>query len=219
MLTYIYLSALIVGGILLAASIFFGGDADADVDADIDADVDVDADADADSDVDLGQQGLTTDHVDAHGSLGGFVASFLSLRFWTFFAAFFGLTGFLLEKVSPDTPSMVVLGLAIGMGFVIGQVTVAVFRTLGKKDTGTAATERDFQGLSGRVLVGFSAGDVGKVRVTLKGTTQDVLATTDDDDPMTKDEEVLVVQMKGTTALVTRIRAKAQPQLSPEARA
>jgi hypothetical protein len=70
--------SLVAGGVLLVASLF-GADQDADADADIGADGDVDADA--------GHEGL------AHGDLGGFVAVFISLRFWTFFATFFGLTG------------------------------------------------------------------------------------------------------------------------------
>jgi membrane protein implicated in regulation of membrane protease activity len=215
MLTYTYLFAMIVGGILLAASIFFGGDADAD--ADVDADFDADADVDADAD--HGQQGITTEHLDSHGSLGGFVASFLSLRFWTFFAAFFGMTGLLLAQVSPATGATQGLVLSIGTGVVIGQITTAVFRHFAKSDTGTAATERDYVGLTGRVTVGFSSGDLGKVRVTLKGTTVDLLATCEDEEPFSKGEEVLVIQMSGTQATVARVGPKAELAASSEARA
>ncbi len=217
MLTNIYLFALILGGILLAASIFFGGDADAD--ADVDLDVDADADIDADTDADHGEHGATTDHVDALGALGGFVASFLSLRFWTFFAAFFGLTGVLLEQVSPETSTETALGLAVGMGLVIGQIATRVFRVLGRSEAGTVASERDYVGLTGRVLVGFAAGDVGKVRVTLKRTTEDLLATTDEDDPFSIGEEVLVIQMNDTKAMIARVRPKAELDASHEARA
>ena len=48
-LLYAYITALILGGILLGASLLLGGDVDADVDLDVDADVDLDADADVDA--------------------------------------------------------------------------------------------------------------------------------------------------------------------------
>ena len=83
----IYLVTLIVGGVLVLVSVFLG---DSDTDADVAADIDVDADLDLAAGAD----------VDADGSLDvGLIDAlqawlpFTSMRFWTFFAAFFGLTG------------------------------------------------------------------------------------------------------------------------------
>ncbi len=52
---------------------------------------------------------------------------------------------------------------------------------LSHSETSTAASAADYIGRSGRAMVGFGAGDLGKVRLTLKGTTVDVLATTEEE--------------------------------------
>ena len=198
---YVYIFALVLGGVLLGASIFLGG-SDTDVDADVDADFDADADADADGgDALQGQQGLQTEHADAHGSLSGFVASFLSLRFWTFFLAFFGLTGTVLAGLELAS-SGIAAGLSVGMGLVTGQATVAIIRSLSKSESSIAPTENDYVGKSGRLLVGVGDG-LGKVRVEVKGTTVDLLAKSDES--LTKGTEVLVVTVEGTTAVVASI--------------
>ena len=89
LLIYAYIFALVLGGVLLGASFLLGGDHDADGDVDMDADADVDADVDADADIDGDADG---GH-DGHGDVAGFFGVLGSLRFWTFFTAFFGLTG------------------------------------------------------------------------------------------------------------------------------
>jgi membrane protein implicated in regulation of membrane protease activity len=43
------------------------------------------------------------------------------------------------------------------------------------------------------------------VRLSLRGATVDVLATTDDAQPLATGDEVLVVDMEGTTARVARL--------------
>jgi hypothetical protein len=85
MLIYLYLFGLIVGGVLLGSSLLLGGHGEAEVDAELDAEVGGDAEV----------------HVDDHGSgieVGADLVlwRFRSLRFWTFFLAFFGLSGTLL---------------------------------------------------------------------------------------------------------------------------
>src|SRR5690606_8723201 len=119
--------------------------------------------------------------------------AFLSLRFWMFFLAFFGLTGLLLDGLDLVESPLGALIAAIGMGLVTGQGTVLVFRRLASSETSTAASSADYIGRSGRVMVGFGAGDLGKVRLTLKGTTVDVLATTEDERPFVPGDEALVI--------------------------
>ena len=89
-LIYVYVFALVLGGILLVTSVVMGGDDASDVDSDLDTsldtDVDADVDADADVDVDQGHQGVHTDLAATHGTIAGLFTAFLSLRFWTFFA-------------------------------------------------------------------------------------------------------------------------------------
>ena len=193
---YAYVFALVLGGTLLLASTVLGGD-DADHDADA-GDLDLDLDADVDVDADAGG------HDHAGGDLGGFFGALVSLRFWTFFATFFGLTGAVLQGLDLAGP-METAGLSVGTGALTGYVTVHVLRRLSSNDTGVAAGVSDYIGKSGRVIVAVGHDGPGKVRLEMKGTTVDVLATTDDDAPIPTGEQALVVQMQGTQALVTRI--------------
>jgi hypothetical protein len=199
MLVYVYLFAFALGGLLLLASIFLG-----DKDGGHDADHDAEAEA-GNAGGPSNPSNMAHDGAGDHGALGGLFSAFLSLRFWMFFLAFFGLTGLVLDGLDIVADGNVALALAIGMGILTGEVTVYVFRRLAHSETSTAASSHDYVGKSGRVLVGFGGGALGKLRLTLKGTTVDVLATSDEDRPFTVGEEALVIQMNDTTAVVARV--------------
>lgn len=194
MYIYLYLFSFALGGVLLLASIFLG---------------DKDGgghDSPSDSDADSGpSQGIDHGVADSHGSVAGLFTAFLSLRFWMFFLAFFGLTGLVLDGLDLLESSLIALVISLAMGLITGQVTVAVFRSLSASETSTAAGPGDYIGKSGRVLVGFGPGTLGKLRLTLKGTTVDVLATSDDDRPFSSGDEAMVIQMNETTAMVARV--------------
>lgn len=181
MLIDIYLFALVLGGVLLVASLVMGGNS-----------TDVAADADASAEAE-------------HGALGGMFGAFLSLRFWTFFAAFFGLTGFVFDGLDllpgPTGP----LVLAIIMGLATGLFTVWVLRKLQQSSSGAVPTVEAYTGRTGRVLLAFGPGELGKLRLELGGTTVDVLASTEDTTPFVTGDEAMVVEMRQNTALVTRI--------------
>lgn len=184
---YLYIGALVFGGVLLVSSILLGGHDDADVDGgDFDKDIDLDGDKDIDLDGDIGIFWI-----------------FRSLRFWTFFLAFFGLTGVLFEAFGLAS-EMVTLALAIGMGSVIGIGGATAIRKLMNDQTADAAHEGDYIGKSAKVVVPVQPGGVGKVRVEIKGRQVDVLATTDGE-AITSDDEVLIVEMEGTRAKVARV--------------
>lgn len=195
-LIYIYLFAFGLGGVLLLGSILIG-------------DKDAGGDGGDGGDGDGGGGDTQAQHFDhgvgdGHGSLAGLFTAFLSLRFWMFFLAFFGLTGLLLDGLDLVDSPLTALIAALGMGLVTGQGTVAVFRRLADSETSTAASAGDYIGRSGRVMVGFGPGALGKVRLTLKGTTVDVLATTEDERAFSPGDEALVIAMNDTTALVSR---------------
>ena len=205
MLFQIYVFALVVGGILLAASMFLGGE-DADADAGDFGDADGGDLGDADGgEVDHGHQMLDS-AVDSHGSPAGFLTTFLSLRFWTFFMTFFGATGLIFDGLELAAPPMTPI-IAGGMGLVTGYVTVAVIRSLSKDVGGKVATAADYVGKSGRVLLPIRDGDIGKIRLEVGGTTVDMLATSADGQLATGDE-ALVIEMNGTTAVVSRMRGR-----------
>lgn len=201
MLVYVYLFAFALGGLLLLASIFLG-------DKDGGHDADHDADAGSGSTGPSNPSSLAHDADADHGALAGVFSAFLSVRFWMFFLAFFGLTGLVLDGLDIVPNSDLALVLAIAMGILTGEVTVHVFRRLAHSETSTAAGTHDYVGKSGRVLVGFGPGALGKLRLTLKGTTVDVLASTDEERPFVPGDDALVIQMNDTTAVVARVAAR-----------
>ena len=199
LLIYAYLVSLIVGGVLLGASILLGGK-DLEVDADADADLDLDADIDGEAD------GFDKD-VGGHGDFSGFLFMFLSLRFWTFFLAFFGLTGIVLDGLNLVSSPWLGLGLALGMGLATGAGAMSVIRMLGSDTSGQAVRSTDYIGKTARVVVPFEGSSVGKVRVDIKGTSVDLLASGLEEDGYQGKEEVLIVEMDGARARVARLNS------------
>lgn len=214
MLVYLYLFALIVGGVLLGASILLGG-GDHDVDSDGDLHLDFDADADADLDGDLHAEadadaaaGPDADHaldVGGHGGADFFLWSFRSIRFWTFFLAFFGLTGLALTWLGLVDSQWLGLGLAVGMGTLTGFGAAAVLRALGTDTAANVASSSDYIGKTAKVVVPVKKGGVGKVRVQLRGTTVDVLATTDEDAFGSRDEAMIIEMDETGRARIARV--------------
>ena len=194
MFVIVYVFCLVLGVILLGASIMFG---DTDMDADVDVDVDIDADVDADLGTDL--------------DLGGadfFLWTFKSIRFWTFFAAFFGLTGLTLTGLGLSAPITRLL-LSLGTGAVIGFIASAAVKYLASEKRGYALDSGDYIGKSARILTPVTRGGVGKVRIEVGGTSIDVLATTADED-FSLGEEAMVIEMDGTTAVLARVERNEQ---------
>ena len=113
--TVLLLVVMLYWGCVIAGAMdldFFDIDADAEVDMDADVDVDVDADLDVDHDADVAPSVDTADAL---------WLPFLSLRFWLFFVAFFGLVGTMLTTlVLEPTQWGLGLGISLGVGFVFG---------------------------------------------------------------------------------------------------
>ena len=132
----------------------------------------------------------------------------LSVRVWTYLLAFGGVTGVLLRLVGHEgEPLSAIVSLVVGAvaavmaRFVIGRATR-------EGASGTVRTQ-DLVGKTAGVLVPFSGGATGKVRVRVAGADVDVLATTDDREPLGRNDEVLIVEVReGGSALVTRSPSK-----------
>jgi hypothetical protein len=193
MFIYAYVFALVLGFILLGASFLMGGDHEGDGDGGGHGEAHVDHDLDGHAD---------GEH-EAHGDLGGIFGVLASMRFWTFFAAFFGLTGVVLDGFDLAT-ELVSLGLAIGVGFVTGFVAVTVISRLSATDTGVAAGVADYVGKSGELLIAVGPGRVGKIRIELKGTTVDVLVLSEDE-TIARGEQALILEMRNDKAMVVRL--------------
>ncbi len=189
MLFYGYVFALIAGGILLAASIVLGGGGH-----------DADLHADADGADGAGHAGAE-DH--APGAFGGALAMLVSLRFWTFFLAFFGLTGIVFTMFEL-APALITGAAAFVMGAASGVGASLIVRRLSGGDSNSASASADYVGKTAVVMVPIGKDQLGKVRLTLKGSTIDVLAATDEELSFAAKDEVLIVEMDGTTARVAR---------------
>ncbi len=191
MFIYAYVFALVLGGVLLAASMVLGG-------KDLDG-----GDAAHDAGHDAG-------HGHAHGDLGGLFAVLGSMRFWTFFATFFGLTGLVLEGLELTANPWLARGLAIAVGYLTGWGTVRLIGHLAASESGVAAGVGDYVGRSGEVLIRLVPGSLGKLRIELKGTTVDVLAICDED-VFEAGAHALIVEMRGDKALVSKLDGKPDP--------
>jgi hypothetical protein len=183
-----YLFCLVAGGLLIGASALLGGK-EADVGGH-------GADAHA-GDADGG---------DAHAHDAGHATAwvpFLSMQFWTFALAFFGLTGtvFTLLDLAPLVPTLVA---ALGLGLGSGTAVSYTLRKLRTDRVSSGVAQKDYVGRSGVVRLPISADSPGKVRVSVKEQVIDLIATTDEAEPLKPGEEVLVIQMNENRAQVVR---------------
>jgi len=180
----LYLIALMLGGTLVMATLVLGdhgdGELEADFDIDVDADVDVDADADADSD--------TVDAADAIMSW----LPFASIRFWTFFLAFFGLTGSVIEGFGMLSNPVVVAIIAVVVGYISGFSVVKALRSLRETSADSSISEVDYLGANATVMIAVRKGTYGKVRLALKGRDVELLAETEDEDVLAAKQPVMV---------------------------
>lgn len=193
MFIYAYVFALVLGGVLLAASMVLGG-------KDFDGDHDVGGH-------DVGDHDVGAHDGDAHGDLGGLFAVLGSMRFWTFFATFFGLTGLVLEGLDLTANLWLARSLALLVGLGSGWGIVRLLQHLAASEVGVVASVSDYVGRIGEVLVRVAPGALGKVRIELKGTTVDVLAVSEDD-VLEPGSHALIVEMRDTQALVSKIAGK-----------
>lgn len=194
-LIYLYVFSLVLGGVLLGASMLLGG-----------GDGHGEGHGGGDGHGDHGTEGASiADGHDAPGGFESFMVAFLSMRFWTFFLAFFGLTGVVLDGLGLVSSSIVAAVLSVAMGLGIGFGALWVMRRVRADESNSAATVADYVGKTGRVMVGFGPGQTGKVRVDVRGSTMDLLATPIDGATFELKEEVIVVEMEGTRAKVARL--------------
>lgn len=221
---YAYVFCLIVGGAFVLLSILSGlGDADMDFDADMDADFDADFDADVDADFDVDADADADFDADAdadveHGTGGsGDVEVFLkkrfnplySFKFWTFFLAYFGLTGVVFEYFELMQSTIGVFALSMGLGLFAGLFSSYLMYAVNKGSVSAGVTDRDYIGSSAKVTLPLTKKERGKVRMRVKGKMIEMPAESADDDEVIfdLDEECFVLEVEDGVAQVVHASA------------
>lgn len=106
-------------------------------------------------------------------------APITSLRFWVFFLAFGGGAGFALTELGS---SEVVAGAgAVGVGWVSGALAVTVIRALTRRSVSSELRASELVGVTGTLVLPVGPNRPGKVRVEVKGRTEDFVANVVED--------------------------------------
>jgi membrane protein implicated in regulation of membrane protease activity len=180
----IYIGGLLFGGVLLGASVFGGH-----------------GDHGGHGDAHAGGNGHDHDH--AHGShpQQNPLLPLLSLRFWAFASAFFGLAGLALTFAGGLGAVLTPL-LAGGVGVGCGYGSSRLLSSLARKPVGLLGGADAHVGREAKVLLPIAPGQRGKIRLQIGGTSTDMVAETEAAGQLRPGETALVVGMRGTVALV-----------------
>jgi len=160
------------------------------------------------ADHDAGHDADHADHDhDGHNTSSWSPSSLLvSVRFWSFGMLAFGLVGTaltLLELASPIATGV----LASIMGVVSGLATDALVRWLRRSSPSSHTTAGDVVGRVGRVLVPIDVGTQGKVRVEIKESAQDFIASASE---AIREGESVVIEEEGADGSIVVSRAPSE---------
>ena len=127
---------------------------------------------------------------------------FLSIRFWTFFALGFGMSGSLIHYLAL-APAIATFLIAAFAGIGSGAFAALAFRALKRSAPSTEVRTSQAVGRVARVVVPVSRGTQGQVRIEIGGNSVDLLATTEED-AIARGEAVIVKDVQGNVARVSR---------------
>ena len=168
---HVYLGAVAFGLTLLVASLVMGGKDTGDGAGGGDGGGDADGHGAGDGHGDGG-------HAHA-GDIGLGWLPFTSLRFWTFLLTFGGGAGAALTWLGS---SSVVAGVgALGVGWLSGSASVAIVRSLTRHSVSSELAAAALVGATATVVLPIGPGKPGKVRVDVKGRTEDFVANVVED--------------------------------------
>lgn len=177
----VYAGALVGGGVLLLSSLVMGH-----------------------HDGDLGGHdvahpgGVHDGHHDPGSSL---FLPFLSLRFWTFGATFFGLTGVLLEGLALAPPATA-LAVSSALGVGCGTTAAIVLRSISRIEVTSHVTDLACVGQKAEVLLDVGPSLPGRVRVAVRGDLLDLPAKTTGTETFTRGGQVLILDVQEGEATV-----------------
>ena len=162
----VYVAAMIAGGGLVLVSSLAGGG---------------DADIALEGEAELG---------------GASFYPFLQLKFWSFFAAFYGLTGFLLHRQDVSAAVSLVISIAVG-GFFGFTISWALHR-LQSQQRGSLVRVQQVVGLEGLVRTAVRGETPGEIRLLASGRTVDYLAVSDTARRIEAGETVIGLSIDGS---------------------
>jgi membrane protein implicated in regulation of membrane protease activity len=171
----VYIGALLFGGVLIAASALGLGEHSVD--------------------------GFSADAADPHaeGSGHGSLVALFGVRFWSFATMFFGVTGLLLHLAGVPVGA----GIAAVVGVGAGLGASVFFRKMTRESVGRVGDASALVGRVGKLLLPVARAQAGKVRVAQPaGGHVDLVAATDEDAALGVGAEVIVIEVRGTTAVV-----------------
>ena len=174
-----YIVCLLAGGVVLGASMFGGHDSDG-------------------GDAHVGDAHGDGAH-DGHHEWAARLP-FLSLRFWTWGVTFFGLAG--LALTLGGTPASLVPWLAAAGGLGSGWGASWALGRLTRDAVGVLPEASSHIGREAKLLLPLRRGARSKIRLSIGGVETDLLAETDLAAEIPAQSTVLVVGMRGLTAVV-----------------
>lgn len=175
----VYVGSLLFGGLLIGASFLGAGH---------------------DTDIHTGDAG----HGDGHdqNSASAWLALF-GIRFWSFAAAFFGLTGLVLRALGSPTVAAMAPVISAAVGVSAGLGASATFRMLARDTIGEVRGAAALVGREGRLLLPVDRTQRGKVRVPMPGSSHlDLVAESDNAAVLAAGSDVLIVEVRGNVAVV-----------------
>lgn len=186
MLESIYIFSFVVGGGFVLISSFFGGG-----DGDLDGDVEGDAGE--------AEKGELSKEVSASPDMDTATTQrfrpLRSFKFWTFFLAFFGLTGLVLSKLGVlALPSFLC---ALVMGGAFGFLVAWALHRLSTGQTSSHLGAEQLVGKEAEVLVAVRGYTPGTVRLLHGDRPVEMLAISDSEDRMERGQKVVVTAVIG----------------------
>lgn len=197
-----YLACLIFGGILMAFSLFFGGESDHSPEfhgelemAGADPELSLDADHEIEVHHDAG---------DSHSNASE-GAKFISFRNIIFFLTFFGLTGTVFHFI--NISEIITFLASTAMGGFAWSFGYMFMSYLKKSESGQAVNTYNLKGKIAKVTLPVGKGHKGKILVEASGNLhqlQAVLSEEATDEMITNNQKVLIIDIIDNTAICVK---------------
>lgn len=191
----VYLASLGFGGVLIGASVLLGGDKD------LDADHELGHDGANVLSASIGGEPLTIQPAQIRHRGKHLRLPFLSLRFWSFATAAFGLTGSLLELAFPST--VAVFAFASFMGLALGTAAATAFQVLKSERVTADISLSRFVGKEAKVIIPVRPGLEGQIAFQTMGGRLELRALSRDGVELAAGSTVLCAHIDDGVAWVT----------------